>query len=120
MTELSPLHFRNQLLIFDDLYEDFVKAAEESWPGLRIRDLELEQTERGIRLSQLVQDGRFVAEIGRMGHGLQIWLQAIWFLVRSNGAQTLILDEPDVYLHADLQRRLIRRLVSLPNQTILY
>ena len=54
-----------------------------------------------------------------MGHGLQIWLQAIWFLVRSDRLQTLILDEPDVYLHADLQRRLIKHLVSLDNQVIL-
>ena len=72
-----------------------------------------------MRLSQLVQDGHFVAEVGRMGHGLQIWLQAIWFLVRSDRSQTLILDEPDVYLHADLQRKLIRHLLTLPNQTIL-
>jgi AAA ATPase domain len=119
MTDLSPLHFRNQLRIFSALYNDFVRVAEESWPGLRIRDLELEKTERGVRLSQLIQDGRFVAEVGRMGHGLQIWLQAIRFLVRSDGSQTLILDEPDVYLHADLQRRLVRHLLALPNQVIL-
>jgi ABC-type cobalamin/Fe3+-siderophores transport system ATPase subunit len=119
MTDLSPLHFRNQLAIFSDAYEEFVRVAEDSWPGLRIRDLQLEKTEQGVRLSQLVQDGRFVAEVGRMGHGLQIWLQAIWFLVRSDRTQTLILDEPDVYLHADLQRRLVRQLNSLPNQIIL-
>jgi hypothetical protein len=119
MTDLAPLHFRNQLRLFSEVYNDFVKLAEDSWPGLRIRDLELEQTDQGVRLSQLVQDGRFVAEVGRMGHGLQIWLQAIWFLVRSDRSQTLILDEPDVYLHADLQRRLIRHLLTLPNQIIL-
>ena len=114
MTDLAPLHFRNQLRIFSDIYDKFVKVAEDSWPGLRIRDLKLEQTDQGVRLSQLVQDGQFVAEVGRMGHGLQIWLQAIWFLVRSDQSQTLILDEPDVYLHADLQRRLVRHLLALP------
>jgi AAA domain, putative AbiEii toxin, Type IV TA system/AAA domain len=119
MTDLSPLHFRNQLRIFAHLYDNFARLAEESWPGLRIRDLDLERTEEGVRLSQLVQDGRFVAEVGRMGHGLQIWLQVIWFLTRSDNLQTLILDEPDVYLHADLQRRLVRNLVTRPNQIIL-
>jgi AAA domain, putative AbiEii toxin, Type IV TA system/AAA ATPase domain len=119
MTDLSPLHFRNQLRIFAPLYDEFVRLAEESWPGLRIRDLTLEKTEQGVRLSQLVQDGRFVAEVGRMGHGLQIWLQAIWFLTRANDSQTLILDEPDVYLHADLQKRLVQQLIARRNQIIL-
>ena len=119
-TDLSPLHFRNQLRLFDSYYDAFVEMAEGSWPGLRIRELTVVQAEGGDPLlSLLVQDGRFVAEVGRMGHGLQIWLQAIWFLARSEPNQTLILDEPDVYLHADLQRRLVRQLVARPNQIIM-
>jgi hypothetical protein len=119
-TDLSPLHFRNQLQIFREYYDDFVRMAEDSWPGLRIRELTVVQREGGdALLSLLVQDGRFVAEVGRMGHGLQIWLQTIWFLARSQPNQTLILDEPDVYLHADLQRRLVRQLLTRPNQIIM-
>jgi energy-coupling factor transporter ATP-binding protein EcfA2 len=37
-----------------------------------------------------------------------MWLQTIWFLTYSEKADVVILDEPDVYMHADLQRRLIR------------
>lgn len=47
-----------------------------------------------------------------MGHGLQMWLQTMWFLTRSQRSPTIILDEPDVYMHADLQRRIIRFLKS--------
>jgi predicted ATP-dependent endonuclease of OLD family len=119
MTDLAPLHFRNQLRIFDDFYDGFVALAEETWPGLRIRELSTETTDRGAILALWVQDGPFVAEVGRMGHGLQIWLQAIWFLARSDPSQTLILDEPDVYLHADLQRRLVRHLLTRQNQVIM-
>lgn len=43
-----------------------------------------------------------------MGHGLQMWLQTMWFLTRAADHETVILDEPDVYMHADLQRRLVR------------
>ncbi len=43
-----------------------------------------------------------------MGHGLQIWLQVIWFLTLFNSSEIIILDEPDVYMHADIQKRLIR------------
>ncbi len=54
-----------------------------------------------------------------MGHGLQMWLQTIWFLARSRSAQVVMLDEPDVYMHPDLQRRLIRFLRGRFPQVIL-
>lgn len=53
-----------------------------------------------------------------MGHGLQMWLQIIWFIVKSSNSNTIILDEPDVYLHADLQRKLYRILNKLNKQII--
>ncbi len=53
-----------------------------------------------------------------MGHGLQMWLQVLWFLVRNENSPTIVLDEPDVYLHADLQRRLMR-LVQRSHQQVI-
>jgi len=53
-----------------------------------------------------------------MGHGLQMWLQTMWFLARAREHETVILDEPDVYMHADLQRRLIRFLKTQHKQVI--
>jgi hypothetical protein len=64
----------------------------------------------------MVRDGDFVAEIGWMGHGLQMWLQTIWFVTRAETCDTLVLDEPDVYLHPDLQRKLIRYIRRKTNQ----
>ena len=42
-----------------------------------------------------------------MGHGLQMWLQTVWFLARVDRESTVVLDEPDVDMHPDLQRRLL-------------
>jgi energy-coupling factor transporter ATP-binding protein EcfA2 len=42
----------------------------------------------------------------------------MWFLARSKDEDTVILDEPDVYMHADLQRRLIRIVRSRNPQLI--
>jgi energy-coupling factor transporter ATP-binding protein EcfA2 len=42
-----------------------------------------------------------------MGHGLQMWLQIVWFLARAEADATVVLDEPDVYMHPDLQRKLL-------------
>src|SRR5258708_995694 len=54
-----------------------------------------------------------------MGHGLQMWLQTMWFLTLSKGAPTIILDEPDVYMHPDLQRRIIRLIRRRHSQCII-
>jgi hypothetical protein len=106
---LAPLHFRNQLNLLSDFFPAFKKAAEETWPGLRIQSLEKNgQIPNPIILSLFVEDRHFPAELAWMGHGMQMWLQTIWFLTRAMDHETVILDEPDVYMHADLQRRLIR------------
>jgi AAA domain, putative AbiEii toxin, Type IV TA system len=70
-------------------------------------------------LSLLVRDSGFVAEVAWMGHGLQMWLQAMWFLARISNDSVVILDEPDVYMHADLQRRLVRLIRGRYRQTII-
>jgi energy-coupling factor transporter ATP-binding protein EcfA2 len=106
---LAPLHFRNQLNFLSHLFPAFKRAAEETWPGLRIRSLEKSgKIPEPIVLSLFVEDRHFPAELAWMGHGMQMWLQTIWFLTRAIDHETVILDEPDVYMHADLQRRLVR------------
>lgn len=115
---LAPLHFRNQLRVMYRLFQEFKITAEETWPGLRILELSRSTDISDEPLSLLVQNEGFAADVGAMGHGLQMWLQTMWFLTRSQGDATVILDEPDVYMHADLQRRLIRFLRSEDRQTI--
>jgi len=108
-SHLSSNHFRNQLLIFyDEYFQEFKRLAENSWPGLQIIGLEGRKNLPGEPIELLVRDGDFVAEIGWMGHGLQMWLQTMWFITRSKQSDTIVLDEPDVYMHPDLQRKLLR------------
>jgi len=106
-SRLAPRHFRNQLYHLSEYFEEFVRLSQETWPGLRVEDLVVQDGE----LSLLVRDGRFVSEVAWMGHGLQTWLQTIWFLARTPSEGTIIIDEPDVYLHADMQRK-VSRIVS--------
>ena len=56
----------------------------------------------------MIEADRFTSEIGYMGSGLQMWLQIIWFICKSAESETVILDEPDVYMHPDLQRSLVK------------
>ena len=107
-TPLSSKHFRNQLKIDVANYRRFRQLAEETWKGIQIIQLEGARSDYGAELRLLVRDRDFVAEVGFMGHGLQMWLQTIWFICRSKSTSTVVLDEPDVYMHPDLQRRLVR------------
>ena len=118
-SSLTSRHFRNQLSYFNSHFKKFKKLSEETWDGLRI--VELTKASKEITTtdpSLLVQEGGFVTEIGSMGHGLQMWLQTMWFVARTSRKSAVILDEPDVYMHADLQRKLIRTLRGNHKQII--
>jgi hypothetical protein len=117
---LSSQHFRNQLKVFSDDLQEFRELAERTWSGMRVLGLEgADQLPgRDTEIQLLIRDADFAAEVALMGHGVQIWLQTMWFLTRSRNAATLILDEPDVYLHSDLQRRLVRLLKRRDQQVI--
>jgi hypothetical protein len=114
---LAPSHFRNQLYALHEYFADFSRASEDSWPGFRVHALETDGG-HGSAIYLHVRNEEFVGEVSRMGHGLQMWLQTMWFIARSRGAATLILDEPDVYMHPDLQRRLIRFIRSQAPQVL--
>lgn len=115
-TYLSSRHFRNEILAEkerdESVYEKFRNLAESSWPGLKIVALDFPtigfNTEDTPPIQLLIEADRFTSEIGYMGSGLQMWLQIIWFVCKAEGSDTVILDEPDVYMHPDLQRSLLK------------
>lgn len=73
-------------------------------------DLDLYYEEEGTRRER---------EITWSGDGIQIWLQALFHIWRQREAPVVLLDEPDVFLHPDLQRRLARALFATGQQTVL-
>jgi len=114
-TRLSSRHFRNQMYRNPQNFSAFKELAEATWHGLRIERVH----RNGDNLSLLVTDGDFAAEVGWMGHGLQMWLQTMWFIAKTDPASTVVLDEPDIYMHPDLQRRLYRIAKSRFSQSII-
>jgi hypothetical protein len=116
---LAPHHFRNQLNLFQRHIPTLRLLAEETWHGLQIRDLVGAGRPQGTPLSLMVRNDDYVSEVSTMGHGLQMWLQTMWFLARITPNAAVTLDEPDVYMHPDLQRRLIRHLRSTTRQIVM-
>jgi energy-coupling factor transporter ATP-binding protein EcfA2 len=96
-------------------FRSFTNLIEQTWHGIRIEDLYVE--ERNVYLD--LRDRDFTAEIYYMGHGVQMWLQTMWFVSWSGKDSIIVLDEPDVYMHPDLQRKLIRLLNDRSAQTII-
>lgn len=109
-TYLAPQHFRNQLKYFNDDYESFCELAEGTWPEFKVDEFEGLHGQPGDPLILRVRDRDFVAEASWMGHGLQMWLQTMWFLARTSNSACVILDEPDVYMHPDIQHRLLEQI----------
>lgn len=126
-TYLSSRHFRNEIL--DEktkditVYEEFCQLAEQTWQGLKVK--ELIAPSRGFTgdstppIQLMIEADRFTSEIGYMGSGLQMWLQIIWFICKSANSETVILDEPDVYMHPDLQRSLVKIVKNRFKQVII-
>jgi hypothetical protein len=118
-TDLSSLHFRNQIHIYEKYYPEFKSLAESTWPHLQVMEFRHDGRPPDDLFSLLIRDEDFAAEVAWMGSGLKMWLQIMWFLASSGDKRVVILDEPDVYMHPDLQRRLIRILYKAKYQTIL-
>jgi predicted ATPase len=114
-TKLASRHFRNQMFLQPESFENFKDLAERTWHGLRVEEVQRD----GVDLSMFVTDGDFAAEVAWMGHGLQMWLQTIWFIAKTSKKSIIVLDEPDVYMHPDLQRKVYRLIRSRFDQSII-
>ncbi len=116
---LASRHFRNQLYYMvhsaaDDPYIDFALT---STPELESLSFTIQVPEVNVYFTETVS--RREKELSWAGDGLQIWLQLLFHIWRQSDCNVLILDEPDVYLHPDLQRRLINLLEKLEIQVVL-
>ena len=65
------------------------------------------------RLHMFCPEERIPREIFWAGFGFQVWCQMLTHLVQSSEKALFMIDEPDIYLHADLQRQLLDLLRNL-------
>lgn len=113
-------HFRHIWLSFPEGFEEFRELIETTWPGYTIDAPEYYQNEDFEYVIEMYfREDNEHREIFWAGHGFQIWLQLMTFLVKLGHRETLILDEPDIYLHQDMQKKLVNICKERSNQIII-
>ena len=113
ITPTASRNFRNIWYYYKEYFEDFRKLIQTTWPGMDIQLPELDYSYERTRLFMFCPEERFPREIYWAGFGFQVWAQMLTFIVQSKDSSIFIIDEPDIYLHSDLQRQLVSILKSL-------
>jgi hypothetical protein len=86
--------------------------------------MDIRKPERTIRdgkwyLHMFCPEHRIDREIYWAGFGFQVWCQMLTSILQARASSLLIVDEPDIYLHSDLQRQLVRLLEGLGPEILL-
>lgn len=103
-THRASLQFRSYWYHFPEDFDKFANLVESTWPDMRINRPVLSMSRE---LSMFVKEGRIDRELYWVGFGFQIWCQLLSHINRASDASMIVVDEPEVYLHPDVQRRLL-------------
>ena len=106
-------NFRNIWYHYPEKFSEFQDAIRSTWPGMDVLPPEVDLSYGKPRLNIFCPEGRIPREIFWAGFGFQVWAQMLTHLIQSKAASIFLIDEPDIYLHSDLQRQLIGMLRSL-------
>ena len=106
-------NFRNIWYHYPDRFSEFKSALRETWPGMDIEPPELDFSHTRPLLRIFCPEERIPRELFWAGFGFQVWCQMLTHLIQSRDVALFLIDEPDIYLHSDLQRQLIGLLRNL-------
>lgn len=113
LTHTASRNFRNIWYHYNEDFEKFRELIRTTWPGLDISKPELNTSGKDTTIDMFCPEDRIPRELYWAGFGFQVWCQMLTYIIKNKGASLFLIDEPDIYLHSDLQRQLLGILKSL-------
>lgn len=113
LTHRASRNFRNIWYHYPEQFDEFRALVRTTWPGMDIESPRVDYSYSTPRLYMFCPEERIPREIFWAGFGFQVWCQMLTYIIRGRNASLLLIDEPDIYLHSDLQRQLLGLLKSL-------
>jgi energy-coupling factor transporter ATP-binding protein EcfA2 len=100
-------NFRNIWWHFPESFDEFRDSIKSTWPGMDVKRPELDTSGHKAVIRMFCPEDRIDREIFWSGFGFQVWCQMLTHLIQSKKSSIFLIDEPDIYLHSDLQRQLV-------------
>ena len=112
MTHRASRQFRSYWHHFPEGFDEFAALVARTWPEMQILQPELSDAKDQV-LAMFCLERRMTRELFWAGFGFQVWCQLLTHIVRARQSTVFVIDEPEIYLHADLQRQLVSILRDL-------
>ena len=106
-THRASSHFRNYWYQNPDDFDAFASQLRITWPNMEISMPFLDYGGNHAVLFMTCAENRMSREVFWAGFGFQVWCQLLTHLIRARSSNIVVVDEPEIYLHADLQRQLM-------------
>jgi len=105
-THRASRHFRNYWRYYPEGFEDFAALVAKTWHGMEITAPERPNAFEK-ELVMFCRENRILRELYWAGFGFQVWCQLLTHVSRASADNIMIVDEPEIYLHPDVQRQLL-------------
>ena len=106
-THRASGNFRSYWYLSDEnTFAAFASLVLQTWPGMQVTKPILVNHQTN-ELMMFCEENRIPRELYWVGSGFQIWCQLLTHLFRAQSNTLVVIDEPEIYLHADLQRQLV-------------
>jgi energy-coupling factor transporter ATP-binding protein EcfA2 len=122
LTHRASRQFRNYWHHFPQNFDEFAELLQSSWPKMDIRRPEIiSVVGEKPKIVMFCRESRIDRELFWAGFGFQVWCQMLTHIseARRRKSDLLVLDEPEIYLHPDLQRQLLGMLREIGIDVVL-